>query len=1231
VLWIIFVAKKRLSMVSVVSNLIWICGVFVFCLRAFVVGDDVANCGGFVKPAAELAKFAPKNIDYSNVQLSLMTLHGYIKYTTECAPNGYYVIPVYDRGTYKIRVLQPNGWAFEPSEAFVTVGDDRRCNNGQDINFLVTGFQVSGKVVSDVNCKTAQEEGSGGLHKVKISLVSASVASRLYTTTTDESGIYRFTNVFPDTYTITAEHPSWSFSKNSTKVIVTWGTVEVPENLIVSGYDVRGVVRDQTSEGDAVSGVEFLLFADNPAVLNSCVPPKDYSSYFPNRPGFLLCAVRSDAKGEFVFTDIPCGNYTLVPFYRGVQTTFDVLPASLPFTVDRGSVVLSSPFLVKGFSITGRVVNSKNEGIEGVNVTMSKTLKSTLTDHNGVYKFDQVISDTYTFTATKEHYVFSNTLTNLRVTPNIGTLPDIKVSKYDLCGRVRITAMPPSVTTTTNRRQIFLKGDHGTEMTTFTDISGYYCFQVPPGNEKYQIIPVITKEEAAGGLVLTPQKLVVTVNDSPFLEANFAQAKLTVSGRVRCIEIPCTHSISVFLYALGHNEDHMTTGLAPNSILDNRAANVDYFVFKDVLPGKYEVKIEQQGWCWVQDSFVIELTTKDLSDIEFIQRGYLLTIESSHNVTVELRAVADNHERYTLVLHKGLNQHCVNKSGLYELNPTTTCFKFERDIYLFDTSAPPQLIKLNVVSHIVTGIILATEETKNIVVDVIVNDEKNTTISAKFDKYEGNKYIYRYSYNDTQPHQRIVFQPRSETLFFYPRTLSTTVKSLDECVSPLPPFDARPGLVFKGKIIPPLEGVEVRVMSGNNFDEVVLNNVTTNQKGEYQVGPLYDDRPYKVSVFKEGFHFKEDLNTPGNFRMIKLSRVSVFVREERTKTPLSGVLLSLTGENYRNNNLTNNDGSFNFTHLFPGQYYLKPLLKEYAFEPPAKTLDVGDGVNVQVTFKAKRVAFSCYGSVRSLNNSTEPFVGIEALSVSSVGGENATANEYEETQADGNGNYRLRGLLPSKRYLVRVKSTGGNIERAAPPFHHVLVIDNDIHNVNFIVFRRNTKFDLTGIVNVSDHSFLSHLKVELVPIQEVIETSYSEIQEQEYESENKESETRVFQLGPSNFFEFSELSPRKYIVRLKTNLDPSIYNIESTEQEVYLTQNTNVVLEFTPTIKQTQEEARPTSFLVLVFVFVVVVLGYNYKTILSILKKWGQKESVLSSQRSEWLSHLPKAKKPKPK
>jgi hypothetical protein len=88
----------------------------------------------------------------------------------------------------------------------------------------------------------------------------------------------------------------------------------------------------------------------------------------------------------------------------------------------------------------------------------------------------------------------------------------------------------------------------------------------------------------------------------------------------------------------------------------------------------------------------------------------------------------------------------------------------------------------------------ASEKTNDIFVDVIVNGEKKTTLPAIFEKKEENKYIYRFSYNDAQPQQVIVFQPNSSKLFFYPRTRNTTVITLDECSPPLSSFEARPGL-----------------------------------------------------------------------------------------------------------------------------------------------------------------------------------------------------------------------------------------------------------------------------------------------------------------------------------------------------------------------------------------------------------------------------------------------------
>ena len=34
--------------------------------------------------------------------------------------------------------------------------------------------------------------------------------------------------------------------------------------------------------------------------------------------------------------------------------------------------------------------------------------------------------------------------------------------------------------------------------------------------------------------------------------------------------------------------------------------------------------------------------------------------------------------------------------------------------------------------------------------------------------------------------------------------------------------------------------------------------------------------------------------------------------------------------------MTNGDGSLTFTHLGPGQYYLRPMKKEYQFDPPSQ-------------------------------------------------------------------------------------------------------------------------------------------------------------------------------------------------------------------------------------------------------------------------------------------------------
>lgn len=83
-----------------------------------------------------------------------------MKFETTSSPVGDYLIPIYDKGQYSIKISAPEGFHFgmtkgllpcihlvEPATFNVDFDDmHTTCNNGKDINFELTGFNVKGKV-----------------------------------------------------------------------------------------------------------------------------------------------------------------------------------------------------------------------------------------------------------------------------------------------------------------------------------------------------------------------------------------------------------------------------------------------------------------------------------------------------------------------------------------------------------------------------------------------------------------------------------------------------------------------------------------------------------------------------------------------------------------------------------------------------------------------------------------------------------------------------------------------------------------------------------------------------------------------------------------------------------------------------------------------------------------------------------------------------------------------------
>lgn len=72
----------------------------------------------------------------------------------------------------------------------------------------------------------------------------------------------------------------------------------------------------------------------------------------------------------------------------------------------------------------------------------------------------------------------------------------------------------------------------------------------------------------------------------------------------------------------------------------------------------------------------------------------------------------------------------------------------------------------------------------------------------------------------------------------------------------------------------------------------------------------------------------------------------------RFYTFFQGALLSLSGgESYRSNLQTNEDGKITFNCLSPSEYFLRPMMKEYGFEPSSQIINVKEGATLTLLLK----------------------------------------------------------------------------------------------------------------------------------------------------------------------------------------------------------------------------------------------------------------------------------------
>uniref|UniRef100_A0A1J3E6G6 Nodal modulator 1 n=1 Tax=Noccaea caerulescens TaxID=107243 RepID=A0A1J3E6G6_NOCCA len=1126
-----------------------------------VSADSIKGCGGFVEASSSLVrsrKGAEGKLDYSHITVELQTVDGLVKDSTQCAPNGYYFIPVYDKGSFILKINGPEGWSWNPDKVPVVV-DDSSCNNNEDINFHFTGFTLSGKVVGAVGGESCMVK-NGGPADVNVELLSSDgdpIASVL----TSSDGSYLFKNIIPGKYSIRASHPGLQIEvRGSTEMELGFANGVVEDIFFVLGYDLKGSV---VAQGNPILGVHIYLHSDDVSMVDC---PQGFGDASGERKP--LCHAVSDADGVFSFKSIPCGKYELVPQYKGENTVFDVSPSVMPISVEHQHVTVPQKFQVTGFSIGGRVVDGNSMGVEGVKILVDGSLRS-VTDNEGYYKLDQVTSNRYTIDAVKEHYKFDK-LKKFMVLPNMASLPDITAVSYDICGVVQMFGSghkAAKVALTHGPTNVKPQMKH-------TDESGTFCFEVPPG--EYRLSALAATPKSASELLFLPAYLDVAVK-SPLVNIEFSQARVNVHGSVTCKE-KCGPSVAVALVGVASNRDKKTVVLIDES---------SQFHFSDILPGKYRVEVksispeaasEEDTWCWDRSSIDVNVGTEDIKGIEFVQKGYWITIISTHEVDAKI--VHPNGSPTNLKIKKGSQKICVESPGGHELQLSDSCISFGSNSIKIDVSNP-QPIHLKAEKYLLKGLVnvesssteTESELAENIIVDM--QDKEGSVINSISVKLASDGHgVYEY-YTWANLGEKIIFVPRDsrgnveKKMLFYPKELHAVVSN-DGCQASVSPFTGRLGLYIKGSVSPPLPGVNIKVSAAKDSlisslkkGEVAVET-STSADGSFVAGPLYDDIPYDTEASKPGYHIKR--LGPYSFSCQKLGQISVRVfSKDNAETSVPPLLLSLSGDHgYRNNSISSAGGIFVFDSLFPGNFYLRPLLKEYSFIPSTLAIELGSGESSEAVFEATRVAYSAMGRVALLSGQPQEGVAIEARSDSK--------GYYEETTSDINGNYRLRGLHPDTTYVIKVSKKNGSgnnkIERASPESVSLQIGYEDTKGLDFLVFEQPETTLLTcHVEGKQNEEFNTNLQVEIK----------SAIDESKIES--------VFPLPLSNFFQVKGLSRGKHLLQLKSSRPSSHHRVESEIIEVDFEANPQIhvgPLRYSIVADHQSQEVTPAAILPLV-------------------------------------------------
>ncbi len=951
---------------------------------------------------------------------------------------------------------------------------------------------------------TLGDPKNNGPEGIKLNLFSNNQV--VGTAKTDTYGSYYFSNVMPGSYQVEASHPTIKFLTNKIQVVLSKETWSAKDNIVVSGFNVEGYA--MVADKNPIANAQIYLHFDGSEEELKKLDISKYGCEQKSKTGDKLCSTKTDLNGKFTFTNLAFAKYKLSAELVWNNLVFSLKPEFVPVDLTKHKdQLVDRPFKLDSVSLKSFVYTSTNgKPLPNAQVFVNGKKSESSTGKDGSFELRKLTSDTYKIEVKSNNIYFKEKIVKIDLTnpnllkentveqKNIQELSKFVPSSFDVCGSVRIkNEQKKKLSESDLQHSIQIKcfelvGQEAKLIKSAQlDAQMNYCL-VLDANKSY-VIRAVLSETLGQMFKLNPLERKISLTDSPLMNVNFEQtdAKLNVKVVFLPHQVPANDLIFTVKSLDSEWSQEVTASCSKTDDV-----STCQFTLSNMLFGKYQLSSNyDELYCWSSNEpFSIN---SESENVQLKQTGFKLNYACSHkNVLIKL--VKQNNVLFSKNMLNAADlkgSFCVPDATKYSLN-IESCHKFtdslESDVIQIDPSVfkrGSNQINLVAKKHLVKIEIYhqnnqpagekSIVNTNDLVIESDLPSEKPILLSLKSETSTESVFsgVGWFAAN-----QLVSFTAKSDKVLFKANTLKLKVNE-DNCAQNYVRFESKLGIFIVGKTNPSSIDEIALKLTLKSDNQVVQEQVVSGQG--FKLGPLEAPASqYELLLSKSGFLFnKSSESTNKNQHEIvysaqKLGQLKVNVVDQQTKTNLEGVLFSLSSEDrlFRKTLKSEQNGHASFENLKPGLYFLIVMMQEYEFTPNSYPIQITDGYQMNLLVEAKRIAYSCYGKVTSINGQVENGALVEAVSTITNNDQNeACVNENAKVDQQM---FRIKNLKPGCKYELRVKNLSEKqLSSILPEFYEIAVNNEDLQERNFVVLEKLDNFDLSIAISYKKHSVLT--------------------------------------------------------------------------------------------------------------------------------------------------------------